>query len=269
MTQEVVEELQLNSPLLDGGLRAARAPKLRIDIRKKMYAPTSRVVIEDLKFDVEPGEFVSVLGPSGCGKTTLARMITGLDLSFDGLIEVDGMPIDDVTPERGLVFQDARLLPWMTVAQNIAFALPHGTTAHEVESRVSDALELVGLAGHENDWPRTLSGGMERRVSLARTLVNLPQILLLDEPTSALDLMTKQSLQDMLLRIHASSRLTTVLVTHDIDEAVYMSDRILVLTPGPARVKAQYLVQQAQERDRLSAAAAALRHKLAAAVHHD
>jgi ABC-type nitrate/sulfonate/bicarbonate transport system ATPase subunit len=195
-------------------------------------------VLDDVSIDVAPGEFVSIVGSSGCGKSTLLRLIVGLDGDFGGRITVDGRPISGVGLERGIVFQDHRLLPWLTVAQNVELALDPRTYAAEARRRVvADHLTLVGLTGFEDAYPRQLSGGMAQRAAIARGLVNRPSLLLLDEPLGALDALTRLRLQDELLRIWEAERTTMVLVTHDVDEALYLSDRVLVMSPRPGRVQ--------------------------------
>lgn len=227
---------------------------LSVHVDRKQFSvnSTPRRVLENLHFEVERGEFVTLLGPSGCGKTTLLRLVAGLDTSFDGSISISGLQINGPGPDRGIVFQESRLLPWMNVQRNVAFALPEGTKTEESIRRVDHALQLVELREFLNAWPYQLSGGMEKRVALARALVNLPKILLLDEPFGALDAFTKYALQDELTRVHLEERLTTLLVTHDIDEAVYLSDRIAVLSTAPANVRKTYEINLPRPRKRTS-----------------
>ncbi|SNB71113.1 sulfonate transport system ATP-binding protein [Arboricoccus pini] len=189
----------------------------------------------DLK--VEPGEFLTVLGASGCGKSTLLRLIAGLDTSYEGSISLDGQRIRGPSLDRGIVFQEPRLFPWLTAARNVALALENAPLAREAKRRaVDEHLALVGLSSFGNAYPHQLSGGMAQRVAIARGLVNRPEILLLDEPFGALDALTRAHLQDELQRIQQDEQITTVLVTHDVEEAVYLGDRVIVMAPRPGRV---------------------------------
>ncbi len=200
-----------------------------------------------LTLSVASGEILGIVGGSGCGKSTLLRLIAGLDRPSAGRIEVDGEAIDTPHPAVGIVFQEPLLLPWLTVAQNIGFGLAHLPRA-ERDARVAAALERIGLAGHGQRWPRELSGGLAQRVALARALVTRPRVLLLDEPFSALDAFTRADLQEHLLALWEDSRPTLVLVTHDIDEALILADRIVVMQPHPGRIGA--ILTVAPERPR-------------------
>jgi ABC-type nitrate/sulfonate/bicarbonate transport system ATPase subunit len=208
-----------------------------IQITKKEFVVDSqaKLILANLQFEVREGEFLAILGPSGCGKTTLLRLIAGLDTSYDGKIVVHGQAVEHPGRNRGLMFQESRLLPWMTVRKNIEFALGSGLSKEERHNLVSAVLKLVRLDGSEDAWPLQLSGGMAKRVALARALINVPSLLLLDEPFAALDSPTKYNLQAEVARICTDKGITTLLVTHDIEEAVYLSDRILILParPGP------------------------------------
>lgn len=230
----------------------AGQPHLAVHIHQKSFVVqgTSRQVMHNLHFEVESGEFVSLLGPSGCGKTTLLRMIAGLERPDAGHLSVAGRPVDAPGPDRGIVFQEARLFPWMTVEQNVRFALP--AAQRQQPGRLEEVLRLVGLTDFRGAWPYQLSGGMEKRVALARALVNVPQLLLLDEPYAALDTLTKFTLQEELMRVHVTEGITSILVTHDIDEAVYLSDRVLLLSPSPATIRTIYPIPLPRPRDRAS-----------------
>jgi NitT/TauT family transport system ATP-binding protein len=198
------------------------------------------VVLEDVNLEVRPGEFVSLVGASGCGKTTLLRMIAGLSSYAPGTITVAGEPVRGVPPRIGFVFQDSALLPWRTIRQNVAIGLnqTRGTLPKaEAQARVEAQLELVGLAGYGDYLPRQVSGGMQQRAGLARALVSEPDVLLMDEPFGALDAFTRMRLQEELASIVARTSATTVFVTHDVDEAVFLSDRIAVLTIGPGTIR--------------------------------
>jgi sulfonate transport system ATP-binding protein len=214
-----------------------------IDIRhvSKRYAQqdgTPLAVLDDISLRVRPGEFVSVLGSSGCGKSTLLRLIAGLDTDYTGDIIVAGEKVHDTSLERGIVFQDHRLFPWLTASQNILAALRNAPlSAHEKRDAVAQHIELVGLNGFENAYPHQLSGGMAQRVAIARGLVNRPRVLLLDEPFGALDALTRGRLQNELQRIWEHERITMILVTHDVDEALYLGDRVVTMAPRPGRIK--------------------------------
>jgi sulfonate transport system ATP-binding protein len=192
-------------------------------------------VLSDISLTVPEGEIVSVIGGSGCGKSTLLRILAGLDTEYSGEVLFDGKPITKPSREKGVIFQDHRLLPWLTVEDNIRFSLPKG--APEEKQIISKNLELVGLKGFERAYPKQLSGGMAQRVAVARALANKPKILLLDEPFGALDAFTKINLQEELLSIWKQEPVTMILVTHDIDEAIYLGNQVVVMTPRPGRIK--------------------------------
>jgi NitT/TauT family transport system ATP-binding protein len=209
------------------------------------------VALRDTSFQVRRGEFVSVVGPSGCGKTTLLRMIAGLSPIETGRILIDDRPITGPGPDRAVVFQHPSLLPWATVVDNIAFGLrlrrvPKSTRV----TRAHELAALVGLTGFENHLPGQLSGGMQQRVGLARALAVDPQILLLDEPFGALDEITRRQMQDELLRIWSGTGVTSLLITHSVDEAILLSDRILVMSGRPGRVIEEISVGMSRPRER-------------------
>lgn len=195
------------------------------------------VTLNEVNLDIRPGEFVSLIGPSGCGKSTLLRLVTGLDQPTTGEISLDEKVITEPHYTRGLVFQDPTLFPWKTVWDNVATGLEARSLLKEQREEVNKFIELVGLKGFEKVYPHQLSGGMAQRVALARALVNHPKVLLLDEPLGALDAFTRMNLQDEILRIWKERGTTMIFVTHDIDEAVYLSDRVIVMTPRPAKIK--------------------------------
>jgi sulfonate transport system ATP-binding protein len=210
-------------------------------------------VLEDINLDISSGEFVSVVGPSGCGKSTLLRLIVGLDTDYEGRILLDGSPITSTSTDRGIVFQDHRLFPWMTVAENIAFALINrNLPPFEKKRIVAEHIKLVELQGFENAYPKQLSGGMAQRAAIARALVNEPKILLLDEPLGALDALTRLYLQTELQRIWIKHRSTMIMVTHDVEEAVYLGDRVVVMQANPGRIKRIVPVPLPHPRDRSS-----------------
>jgi sulfonate transport system ATP-binding protein len=195
------------------------------------------LVLDDVTLSIAPGEFVSLIGTSGCGKSTLLRLIAGLAEADAGAIAYGGERIHGPSLDRGIVFQDARLFPWLTVEGNIAAGLLNsGLTKAARKEAVQAHIDLVGLSGFERAYPHQLSGGMAQRVAIARGLVNRPSLLLLDEPFGALDALTRARLQDELKRIWELERITMALVTHDVDEALYLSDRVAVMTPRPGRI---------------------------------
>ncbi|PZQ83802.1 MAG: nitrate/sulfonate/bicarbonate ABC transporter ATP-binding protein [Ancylobacter novellus] len=219
---------------------------LRLENIGKTYF-TGTQALAHLTLDVGAAEIVAVVGGSGCGKSTLLRLIAGLDRPSAGRIQLDGETIVAPHPAVGIVFQEPRLLPWLTVAQNIGFGIAHLPRA-ERTARIEAALERIGLSGHGTRWPRELSGGQAQRVALARALVAGPRVLLLDEPFSALDAFTRADLQEHLLARWEDTRPTLVLVTHDIDEALLLADRIVVMQPHPGRIGAVFTAGLARPR---------------------
>ncbi|NWF18373.1 ABC transporter ATP-binding protein [Pseudomonas reactans] len=210
-------------------------------------------VLQNIQLDVHPGEFVSIVGASGCGKSTLLRLIVGLEAEYDGDILLDGQRIAATSLERGIVFQDHRLFPWMTVSQNIALALKnHKLPQAEKDRLVAEHIARVNLAGFENAYPHQLSGGMAQRAAIARALINKPKVLLLDEPLGALDALTRVHLQRELQRIWVQQRCTVIMVTHDIEEALYLGDRVIVMDAHPGRIKHEIRVELPHPRDRAS-----------------
>ena len=199
-------------------------------------------VLDDVSFRAEPGEFVALLGPSGCGKSSLLRLVAGLEPAHSGRLLVDGVPITGPDPSRVVVFQDPTLYPWRTVWANAALGLEARHLLRDQRDRVDATLELVGLSGFARAFPHQLSGGMAQRASLARALVNEPSLLILDEPLGKLDSMTRLTMQTELVSLWRRSGFTTLLVTHDVEEALLMSNRVIVLSDRPARVKAEVQV---------------------------
>jgi ABC-type nitrate/sulfonate/bicarbonate transport system ATPase subunit len=204
---------------------------------RRRRAPTP--ALEPLSFDVADNDFLAILGPSGCGKSTLLRIIAGLDTPTSGRVLLDGRPVTGPGPDRGMVFQSYTLFPWLDVKANICFGLREkGVPAAEQDRVASDYVRRVGLGGFEHHLPRMLSGGMQQRTALARALANDPKILLLDEPFGALDTQTRALMQELLLGIWEADRKTVLFVTHDVDEAVFMANRVIVMTARPGRIKA-------------------------------
>jgi ABC-type nitrate/sulfonate/bicarbonate transport system ATPase subunit len=192
--------------------------------------------LDGITLSVTAGELVSLVGPSGCGKSTLLRLTAGLDAPTSGELWVGPERISSPSAERGLVFQDPNLFPWLTVRGNIQAGLVARGVAHEKRHEVDEFMRLVGLETFAGAYPHHLSGGMAQRVALARALINHPKVLLLDEPLGALDAFTRMRMQDEVLRLWQARGTTILLVTHDIDEAIYMSDRIVIMTPRPGRI---------------------------------
>src|SRR6202049_4957023 len=226
--------------------------------------PNGVRALDGVSLDVELGEIVAVVGGSGCGKSTLLRAISGLDQPTQGAVVFKDDTISEPHEKIGIIFQEPRLLPWLTVAENVGFGLVDRPKA-ERKARVARALERVGLTEKANMWPRELSGGQAQRVAIARALVARPEVLLLDEPFSALDAFTRIDLQDHLLDLWADLRPTLLVVTHDVDESIVLADRVLVMSPRPGRVFAEIKTDLPRPRDRHSAAFDfAKRHVLAA-----
>ncbi len=208
----------------------------------RTYVDTNDNTIEALRginLSIRRGEFLSIIGPSGCGKTTLLRLIAGLDTPEAGKITLEGREITAPDPQRGYVFQQGSLFPWLTVEKNIAAGLKARGVyqAEKSKPEIEKYISLIGLNGFENAYPHQISGGMAQRVAIARALINRPAALLLDEPMGALDAFTRADLQDKLLELWKQDRTTMILVTHDVDEAVYLSDRIVVMTPRPGKIE--------------------------------
>ncbi|MDR1024195.1 MAG: ABC transporter ATP-binding protein [Treponema sp.] len=208
------------------------------------------VVLDNINLAFEPGEFISLIGPSGCGKSTLLRLIAGLIRPDSGTLSLDDQEICAPGYERGLVFQDPTLFPWKTIYENIAFGLRARGVYKKEKENIPDFFKLVGLEGFEKSYPHHLSGGMAQRASLARALVNNPKVLLLDEPLGALDAFTRMNMQDEILKIWERRGMTTVMVTHDVDEAIYMADRIVVMSARPARIEQLIRVEIGRPRQR-------------------
>jgi NitT/TauT family transport system ATP-binding protein len=233
--------------------------------------------LKDINLHIPDGQFVCLLGPSGCGKSTLLNAIAGFSLPSSGAITANGKLVTGPGPERGMVFQEYALFPWMTVEKNIAFGLEvKGVPSAEIDQRVSDLLAMLSLTDFRHRFPKDLSGGMRQRVAIARVLALDSPIMLMDEPFGALDALTRRNLQDELLRIWAELKKTIIFVTHSIEEAIYLADRIVVMTYRPGTVKRDIIVELPRMRDPASAEFNALKRELGMLVmeeqqrhHHD
>lgn len=228
------------------------------------------VVLSDINLSVVAGEVIAILGTSGCGKSTLLRIVAGLDEGFTGSVNIDGSPVRGIDARCAFAFQEPRLLPWRTIAQNVALGLPQALPRAEGLARVDELLTLVGLADFAQHRPREVSGGMAQRASLARALARNPGVLLLDEPFGALDALTRLKMQDLLLEVHRAAPTTILLVTHDVDEALQLADRIVLLGRMPhgagSTITELITVPGARPRDRGSAELAHLRAHLLAGL---
>ena len=234
---------------------AARAILSVRDVSVTFGVATNRPVIVDMSFEAREGEFLCIVGPSGCGKTTLLRLLAGLLKPTSGAVLFDGAPIAGPSRERAIVFQDysSALLPWRTVAGNIALPLEgHVSGRAERDARVAELVRKMGLDHAAERFPPQLSGGMQQRVQIARCLAQRPRILLMDEPFGALDAITRQTLQDELLALAADQRVTTVFITHDLEEAIYLGDRVLALAANPGRLVETIEVDLPRPRDQLT-----------------
>jgi ABC-type nitrate/sulfonate/bicarbonate transport system ATPase subunit len=224
-------------------------------------------VLNDVDLSFKPGEFISLIGPSGCGKSTLLRIIAGLTRADSGELTLDGEPVAGPGFERGLVFQDPTLFPWMTIYENIAYGLRSRGVYKKEKHHIPGYFRQVGLEGFEKSYPHHLSGGMAQRAALARALVNKPKVLLLDEPLGALDAFTRMNMQDEILKIWEEQRMTAVMVTHDVDEAIYMAMRIVVMSARPARIEQVIKVEISRPRRRDDPDFLALRAKILKILH--
>lgn len=240
-------------------------PFVHLDITGKRFEVSGQAVpvLENVELTIEKGEFIAIVGSSGCGKSTLLRLLVGLDRDFDGQILVQGEPVTGVGLDRGIVFQEHRLFPWLTVRQNVALGLASSRLSQaEQDARVTHHLDLVGLLHFAKAYPHQLSGGMAQRVAIARGLVAKPKILLLDEPFGALDALTRRTMQDELLQIWQEEQITTVLVTHDVEEALFLADKVVVMEPRPGRIRRIVPVRLERPRLRTTPAFARLREQL-------
>lgn len=222
---------------------------LKVEDFSKSFENVS--ILSGINFSVSKGEFVCIVGSSGCGKSTLLRAISGLDTKYGGRITVDKKEVKKPTKSIGYIFQENRLFPWLNVEENVNFALDKGSKG-EKKKKTDETIKMVGLENAKNQYPKTLSGGMAQRANIARTLVNKPDILLLDEPFGALDAFTKINLQEKLCEIRSAEGTTMIMVTHDIEEAVYLADRIIILDKDSKAIKKIIEVELPRPRDRNS-----------------
>lgn len=229
---------------------------LRLDHVSKSFEKieTNEVThaLNEINLTMESGEFISLVGPSGCGKSTILRLVAGLIQPTTGKLTVDGKTITEPSPERGMVFQKPTLFPWLTVWDNIAFSLRMQGRLKGNKDKVERMIKVIGLEKFRNDYPGQLSGGMAQRVALVRSLINEPDILLLDEPLGALDAFTRMNMQDEILKIWQEKEQLAIMVTHDVDEAIYMGTRVIVLDANPGRVVADIQIKEPFPRDRSS-----------------
>lgn len=209
--------------------------------------------LHNVSTTMESGEFVSLVGPSGCGKSTILRLVAGLITPTLGTVTVNGAEITGPDPQRGMVFQKPTLFPWLTVEKNIGFSLEMQGKLKGNEDKVERMIKIIGLEKFRDDYPAQLSGGMAQRVALVRSLINEPEILLLDEPLGALDAFTRMNMQDEILNIWADKKQLALMVTHDVDEAIYMGTRVLVMDANPGRIVADIKIDESYPRDRSSA----------------
>lgn len=257
----------MTAPSIDRTL-ATRACEISFEQVGKSFPDVQgvRTVLQNVSFTAAPSEIISIIGSSGCGKSTLLRAAAGVGSASEGVVRIDGDAIYDLDPRVAVGFQEPRLLPWRTVEKNVTIGLPQGTSKAEGKKTVDSLLHLVGLADYKNHRPREISGGMAQRASLARALARTPGVLLLDEPFGALDALTRIKMQDLLLDVHAQDPTTILLVTHDVEEALYLSDRVIVLgkdsEDAPATIQRIVNVPGARPRDRSDATLAEIRNQL-------
>ena len=247
--------------MTDTILKIENVNRIYEDEDSKVYA------LKDVNLEIKRGEFISIIGTSGCGKTTLMRLIAGLDFPQTGSVLLDEEEIHGPDPKRGYVFQQGSLFPWLTVEDNIAAGLRARHVYKKEKHRIADYLEMTGLKNFAKSFPHQISGGMAQRVAIARAMINQPEVLLLDEPMGALDSFTRADLQDKILEIKEKTGTTMILVTHDVDEAIYLSDRIIVMTPRPGKISEIIEVKMGNKRYRNSDDFVLMRKKLLEKFH--
>lgn len=244
---------------------------LKLDKVSKSFAKVENDevthALNEIDLTFQSGEFISLVGPSGCGKSTILRLVAGLIMPTTGKLTVDGKEILEPSPERGMVFQKPTLFPWLTVEKNIAFSLKMQGKLKGNEEKVERMLKVIGLESFRNDYPGQLSGGMAQRVALVRSLINEPDILLLDEPLGALDAFTRMNMQDEILKMWQDRGQLAIMVTHDVDEAIYMGTRVIVMDANPGRVVADIKIEEDYPRDRSSEAFVEHRNEILNRLH--
>ena len=233
----------------------------------KVEADEVTHALNNVSLSMQSGEFISLVGPSGCGKSTILRLVAGLILPTTGKITVNGKEVNGPSPQRGMVFQKPTLFPWLTVEKNIAFPLNIQCRLQSSGDKVQRMLRVIGLESFRNDYPGQLSGGMAQRVALARTLISQPDILLLDEPLGALDAFTRMNMQDEILSMWREHRQLAVMVTHDVDEAIYMGTRVIVMDANQGRVVADIVIDREHAADRSSPTFVAYRNDILNRLH--
>lgn len=230
-------------------------PTIRIKNISKTYEGEDGTLVQalkDINLEIADGEFVCIVGPSGCGKSTLLEIVAGLQRQSSGEVLLDDAPVTGPGRQIGVVFQDAALFPWRNIRRNILYGMETaGIPKSEQEKRLAYYLKLMGLEGFEHKYPSQLSGGMRQRAGIARTLIMNPKVTLMDEPFSAVDHLTRCTLQEELIRIREKEKRTVLFVTHDINEAVYLADRVILLTPRPGRIQAEYKIRLPHPRSRM------------------
>lgn len=218
----------------------------------KIEHDTVTHALDDINLSLKKGEFVSLLGPSGCGKSTILRLVAGLIPPTQGQVMAEGKKIEKPGPDRGMVFQAPTLFPWLTVEDNVAFSLKLKNDFKAGDTRVAKMIKMIGLENFKDDYPGQVSGGMAQRVALVRALIAEPNILLLDEPLGALDAFTRMNMQDEILKIWQERKQLILMVTHDVDEAIYMSTRVIVMTPNPGKIRDDINIELPYPRERAS-----------------
>ncbi|MBS6517798.1 MAG: ABC transporter ATP-binding protein [Clostridium sp.] len=248
-----------------------RKVTLKLDNVSKVFAKVESDDVTHALYNInasmESGEFISLVGPSGCGKSTILRLVAGLITPTLGTVSVNGTEITGPDPNRGMVFQKPTLFPWLTVEKNIGFSLEMQGKLKGNEHKVQRMLQVIGLEQFQDDYPGQLSGGMAQRVALVRSLINEPEILLLDEPLGALDAFTRMNMQDEILNMWADTKQLALMVTHDVDEAIYMGTRVLVMDANPGRIVADIKIDEEFPRDRSSAQFVEYRNEILNTLH--
>ena len=245
---------------------------LRLDGVSKSFAKVEKDditnALDNIDLTMKSGEFISLVGASGCGKSTILRLIAGLITPTMGTVTINGKEIAGPGPDRGMVFQSPTLFPWLTVEKNISFSLRMQKKLKGHEDDVLRMIRLIGLEEFKDDYPMQLSGGMAQRVALARSLINGPEILLLDEPLGALDAFTRMNMQDEILNVWTEKKQLLIMVTHDVDEAIYMGTKVIVMDAAPGRVKAQIPIEMEYPRNRSSSLFVEYRNQILEMLHY-